>query len=122
MEIARQHETTTINELSGAECTRVLGVGPAHELGPLFCYIQAGGEWYRFYIQQGILFWITTEPDPEDDLGEGEEYADILEDAGVNKSLIESIEMGDGCLTITFATGQRLTFREVSERGGMAVS
>lgn len=122
MEIARQHETTMINELSGAECTRVLGVGPAHELGPLFCYIQAGGEWYRFFIHHGILFWVTTEPDPEDDLAEGEEYADILKDANVNKSLIESVEMDDGCLTITLATGRCLKFREVSERGGMSVT
>jgi len=66
-------------------------------------YLEAEGTWYRFFIDSDVLFWVTTEPDPEDDLADDEDYIDILAIAGKSECLkIRRIEMSDGSLSLSF--------------------
>lgn len=122
MNITRQHETTTIQELNNAECASLLGIGPGGEQGYYAWYIQANHSWYRFFIQHGILFWDTAAPDPEDDLAEGEEYRVVVDDSWPKaQRFIANIQMGEGCLTIEFNGGRLLIVEENEEIGGMTM-
>src|SRR5690606_5412033 len=123
MQITRQHETTTIVELSGAVCTKLLGDGPGTSGGVHVWYLEANDTWYRFFIHLGILFWVTAAPDPEDDLEEGEDYVDVLEQNSVTKTAeIEAVEMNDGRLTIAFSGGRKLIIEEIEATGSMAIT
>lgn len=120
MNITRQHETTTIQELNNAECASLLGIGPGGEQGYYAWYIQANHTWYRFFIQHGILFWDTAAPDPEDDLAEGEEYRAVFDDSWPKEHRsIAKIAMEGGLLTIEFTGGRKLIVEEHEEIGGM---
>jgi hypothetical protein len=120
MEITRQHETTTIEELSNAKCANLLGIGPGGELGYYAWYLEANDTWYRFFVQHGILFWDTSAPDPEDDLAEGEAYKVVVDDTWPAESRsIAKIEMDEGILTISFLGNRSLLVRENEEVGGM---
>jgi len=122
MEITRQHETTNITELNGSTCTKLQGVGPGNEAGFHAWYLEANDTWYRFFVQHGILFWDTSAPDPEDDLADDENYYDAFEQLGlVDSPEIETVEMSNGCLTITLATGPKILFKETEESGGMSI-
>ena len=102
---------------------QLLGVGPGNEAGFCIWYLRANDTWYRFFIQHGILFWDTAAPDPEDDLAENEDYFDVCKQHGLSDcERIESIEMENGCLTITLATGQSLVIMESEDIGGMLIT
>lgn len=120
MNITRQHETTTIQELNHAECTSLLGIGPGGEQGYYAWYLEANYTWYRFFIQHGILFWDTAALDPEDDLAEGEQYRVVVDNSWPKaQRFIASIQMESGCLTIEFNGGRSLIVEEKEEIGGM---
>ncbi len=120
MEITRQHEATTIQELNNSECTSLLGIGPGGDQGYYAWYLEANHTWYRFFIQHGILFWDTAAPDPEDDIAEGEEYRSVFDDSWPKEQrLIAKIAMEDGTLTVEFAGGRTLVVSEVEDIGGM---
>ena len=122
MQIRRQHETTTIEELHNAECTNLLGIGPGGEQGYYFCYLEANHTWYRFFIQHGILFWDKDAPDAEDDLAEGETYRVVLDDTWPSEHrTIAKIEMHDGILTFSFLGNRSMIMRE-NEVGGMIMN
>jgi hypothetical protein len=123
MDITRQHDSTTIEELTGATCTGFLGIGPGKEAGFHAWYLKANDTWYRFFIQCGILFWDTSTPDPEDDLADGEDYFDVIEQNGrVVLNRIEAVEMADGYLKIVFTAGPILLFKEIEENAGMSIT
>ena len=123
MEIRRQHETTTIDELIGESCTNLLGVGPGNDCGFYFSYLEASNTWYRFFIEHGILFWDTVAPDPEDDLAEGEDYDDLLKRYGVTKNeRLDAVNMKDGRLTITFSGGLAFLIEENAGTGSMSIA
>ncbi|MBT5020935.1 hypothetical protein OAF98_01875 [Planctomicrobium sp.] len=120
MKIRRQHETTTINELVGTDCTNLLGVGPGYDEGFYAWYLEASDTWYRFFIEHGILFWDTAAPDPEDDLADGEDYYDVFKKNGLTKTeRVGAINMKDGCLAIMFS--QRSTLI-LENNGSMYIS
>ena len=123
MEITRQHEATTIEELHNAECAKLLGIGPGGELGYYAWYLKANHTWYRFFIQHEILFWDTAAPDAEEDLAEGESYRVVVDNAWPAENRgIEKIEMQDGVLTISFFGNRSLVVRENEEVGGMTMT
>jgi hypothetical protein len=122
MEITRQHETTTIDELSGSSCTNLLATGPGNDDGFHAWYFEASEVWYRFFIQHGILFWDTVDPDPEDDLAPGEDYCDVLKQNGLPRNeQIEAIHMKTGQLTISFCDGSSCTILENDNTGSMSI-
>jgi hypothetical protein len=85
--------------------------------------LEASGVWYRFFIQHGILFWDTAAPDPEDDLGEGEDYDDVLKENGLMKNEhVEAVNMKDGCLTLTFTEGPTFRIDESEDTGSMSIA
>ena len=118
--VRRQHETTSIPELVGLECSafdivqnRETGcVGPA--------YLLLGGRWHRFFLDAGLLFWEEGPcPDPDDDLLENENYFDLGHALGVIGAPVQAIEMHECVFTIGFATGARLVLQ--SDVDGEAV-
>lgn len=122
MEITRQHETTTIDELHNAECANLLGIGPGGDQGYYAWYLEVNHTWYRFFIQHGILFWDTVAPDPDDDLAEGEAYGVIVDDTWLKKfRSIVKIEMAEGILTFLFQGNRSIVIRENEDVGGMVM-
>jgi hypothetical protein len=122
MEITRQHETTTIDELTGADCTRLLGVGRNNDEGFHAWYVEANDTWYRYFVQHGILFWDTSAPDPEDDLADHEEYYDAFQRLQLlDEYRIMSITMSDGSLRLSLSCDTALIFREKEEATGMSI-
>jgi hypothetical protein len=109
MVIVRQHEATEITEIYGAICTAFVAVA-THDnkpVGPL--YIQLAQEWHRFYLDAGLLFWQQgAEPDPDDDILEGEHYWNIGTALGVVGIAIQEARMDNSTLTLSFHNGARL--------------
>lgn len=73
-------------------------------------YMCVGDVWHRFYLDAGILFWGTGRaPNHEDDLGDGEEYFDLLTALDVSGIPLGTIVMSDDCrLLIPFSNGAKL--------------
>jgi hypothetical protein len=90
------------------------------DIGPL--YIQLNGQWHRFYLDAGLLFWREgDEPDPEDDLLEGDDYSDLTKALAVNGCLIEEIRMHEGTLTVRFDNGALLELRSEPQDEGTII-
>lgn len=120
MKITRQqYESTEISELSEATCSELLGAGTGDDAGYFAWYLKANTTWYRFFIQHGTLFWDTSAPDPEDDLDDGEVYYDVFQDLRLQTVIVDQIAFVDGCLTIGFVCGIKLTIEEDKQLGSM---
>lgn len=120
--IRRQHEDTRFPELRGARCSAFRAVTDVHKqhLSPL--YIQLSGEWHRFYLDAGLLFWEEgSGPQPEDDLLPDEQYTDLGETLSVVDVAIDDIFMRDSKLTLQFQNGARLVLKNGPQDDGAAV-
>lgn len=84
--VTRQHESTSMGEVRGAVCHAFLVVrmAPSERRGT--CYLLLDGEWHRFFLDAGLLFWRSgSEPNTDDDLGEGEYYIDMMRSLDVSE-------------------------------------
>lgn len=96
MAVTRQDAETVITELEGTRCEQLLAVPGADPDTALFLYMKAGGTWYRFYLDAGLLFWDeSTGPAPEDDLAPSEAYQDLTSRLGLHPVLKELRKTGD---------------------------
>jgi len=101
MEITRQHDETSIDELNSQPLEEFICVGKSFESGTPFFYLRSIDTWYRFSIDEEVLGWLTLSPDREDDLAEDEEYQDVLDHLQIDRGIkIESITMAKGALFI----------------------
>jgi len=109
MPIRLQHEAAKLHELSGATCSMFCAIENAETgfVGPL--YLKADNRWHRFYLDAGLLFWEEgPEPDPVEDLLEGERYVDLGVVLGVTGQRLADVEMSNSQLRIEFREGARL--------------
>jgi hypothetical protein len=122
VDIWRQDWETTIPQLSGSTVSEIQGVGPGGDAGLCFYYLRCNLGWYRFFVDEGMLVWSPVAPDPEDDLTDGENYADIISQFNLPTPLILShIEMKDGRLVLQFGDEIMLEFSSDAETGATAV-
>src|ERR1041385_8451894 len=99
--IQRQHERTSFPELRGAVCSGFKAVADEQCKFYSLFFIRFTEIWHRFYLDAGLLFWEEgTGPDPENDLLDGEHYADIGEQLCAIGVPITDIEMADSRLTM----------------------
>jgi hypothetical protein len=110
--IGRQDAETEVSELAGGVCEALLAV-PGQKPGEvLFCYLRCRNTWHRFFLDEGVLFWVEVpEPDPEDDLLEGETYVDVGSQAGLRGKRIKRIAMSRGVLRLEFDDGPSIRIR-----------
>ncbi len=109
--IVRQHCETEIPELVGSVCEGFHGIGKGLSNGMLYFFISLSGISYRFFIDEGILFWEPGELLSNTDL-DGEECQDITSQFNLNGSQISLIKMQDGVLEIQFDGGKTLKLTE----------
>jgi hypothetical protein len=122
MTIRLQHETATVSELRGATCSAFRAIEDSNTgfLGPL--YLEASGTWHRFYLDAGLLFWQEgSEPEPEDDLLDGERYIDLAASLGVVGQGLADIEMRDSQLRVEFQNGARLRLEHGPRGDGTSI-
>lgn len=120
--VRRQHETTRIPELRGARCTAFLAVRDNQSgfVGPL--YIELDGAWHRLFLDAGLLFWQEgLEPEPDDDLLGGEDYADYASELGVRGQTLEEVTMEDCQVSLRFQNGGHLVLRQRVQDDGTEV-
>lgn len=120
--IRRQHETTTIPELSGAICTEFRAVFNAASgfYGPF--YIRLEDIWHRFYLDAALVFWEQgPSPDPDNDLLNDDEYVDMATALAVCDVAVEAVRMHDGQLAIDFRNGARFGARHGVQDEGTTV-
>jgi hypothetical protein len=104
MSASRQHSETEISELIGTRCEELLGVGETLTDGLSIFYILLSGVMYKFFIDEGVLFWGESQLNPEEDLEEGESYINIILSLDLQSSLkVKSIKMKDKMLIIQFS-------------------
>ncbi|VAX41740.1 hypothetical protein MNBD_PLANCTO02-2508 [hydrothermal vent metagenome] len=110
MEIRRQDDVTTIDELIGFPLDQLLMVGTCIDDG-CYCFMRCREQWHRFFIDEGVLFWDTTDPDTNDFLGK-DHFVSIPEELGlVNHPMtINKILMRDDKLTIELTNSHSLIF------------
>jgi len=113
MKTSRQHNDTEVTELEGQQCQKLLAVPSAEEGVLTVLYLRAGGHWYRFYLDECVLFLdLCGEPDKEEDLEKGQAYVDVARQLDVVDQSIESMVMCECTLRLTFASGSPLVLRE----------
>lgn len=101
--IRRQHDQTSIPEISGQCCWGISAVlrEPDGRYGPV--YLKLSGSWHRFHLDADLLFWQEgPQPDSEDELLAGEKYVDLAVMLGVVGIPISRIELENSCLTLEF--------------------
>jgi hypothetical protein len=119
MPIARHDEETSVHELIGACCERLVAApGGAVDL-VVALYILVNGAWYRFFVDAGCLvLYECAAPDAAVGLAGGEEYVDLGEVLGCAGKTIVKFEMRAGTLTIGFSGGESLVVSEGASGGG----
>jgi len=105
MTITRQHNETEFPELAGKYCERILGVGTDITDEFSIFFIVISGIMYKFFIDEGVLFWDKCLQDPEEDLDEGERYVDILPSFRLNSANVVKIEMKNKKLLVQLDKG-----------------
>jgi hypothetical protein len=108
--IYREHDDTQIPELVDSICNEFFGVGRKFNAGMTIFFISLSGVFYRFFIDESILFWDVGNQDPEDDLSEGEKYIDIASKYNLKNLKITNIQIKDGILYIVFNDVEKLKF------------
>jgi hypothetical protein len=101
--VTRQHEATRVSEVEGLVCSDLLAVydQKTGAVGPL--YLSIGGQWHRFYVDAGLLFWQEGQaPDSEDDLLGDDVYVPLADELRVRGVEIRRVEMDDSALTMVF--------------------
>ncbi|MEM6731842.1 MAG: hypothetical protein AAF658_09810 [Myxococcota bacterium] len=104
--VERQHASTRVSEVEDRACSAFFVVRDTatDTVGPM--YAKLDGEWHRFYLDAGLLFWRQgIAPDEEDDLLDGDEYFDLFDFLRLDGARIETVKMDKGLLTIRFETG-----------------
>ncbi len=67
------------------------------------------GQWHRFYLDAGLLFWKEGEaPDSKDDLLYGEVYISLADELRVKRNKIRRVEMDNSELCVLFDNSARL--------------
>lgn len=132
-DIVRQDAETTIPELAGAVCERLLCVQFKDVDGrvvPCVFWLKIqGGRWHRFFIDAWVLHW--QEQDTVDDWGEAPTFP--LLDVGardrISGGTITEVTMRqtpdntefDCCLTISFADRRKLLVEHSEDASRMSV-
>ncbi len=115
MKISRQHSETKIDEFNGLYCEQLFGLGQTLSAGLSLFYIVISGVSYKFFIDEGVLFWSEALQDPEDDLTDNEKYIDILSCYDIqNEEKLNGIHMKNGMLEINIGGG-RLKFTNIDD-------
>jgi len=109
--INRQHHTTEMPELAGKECEELIGVGKSIENGISLFFIKLSGDYYRFFIDEGVLFWNKA---TKEDLDEEYEYLDLLLYYKTKLGKIKNISMKNRTLTIE---GEQIQFLFKDDNG-----
>jgi len=114
--INRQHHTTQIPQLVGKECEELIGIGNSIQEGIYLFFIKLSGDYYRFFIDEGVLFWDEA---TKEDLDEEDGYLDLLLYYKTKLGKIKNISMKNSSLTIEgeqkqflFKNNNGLTFIE----------
>lgn len=105
MSIRIQSNEVEVPELVGTVIEEFWGVDNSISKEILFLYITLSGISYRFFIDEGVLFWEEGSNDPEDDLEESQSYIDILSLYDVPLQPVKKIEMKDRKLSIILSAG-----------------
>ena len=117
--VTRQHGTTVVDEVAGLVCGEFVATyHPGDDLYFIF-HLRLSGVWHRFHLDAGLLFWKSgVDPDPENDLGEG----DIRQDLGARLLVtgvpLARVAMRDGCLVMEWQNGASATWRNGVEDCG----
>lgn len=107
--ISRQHAETTLDELVGETCSRLLAVPGDSASEVLVCYLEAASHSHRFFLDAGLLFWREgVAPDSEEDLAEGQDYVDIGTASGLSGQKLKRISMQAGVLRIESEDGHAI--------------
>ena len=114
--MSRQHAETDVPELIGTVCAKILAVPGASPEAIVLLYLLANGRWYRFFIDEQVLFFAECfGPDPRGDLSENESYVDLASAHGVVGSEIKLFSMRKGMLTMIFSNGRSMRVKEDSD-------
>lgn len=108
--VSRQHEVTRVWEVEGRVCLELRAVydEKSDGIGPLYLLTEEG-QWHRFYLDAGLLFWREGEaPDSEDDLLYDKVYISLADELRVKGNKIRRVEMDNSELCVLFDNGARL--------------
>jgi hypothetical protein len=77
-------------------------------------FIFVSGVMYKFFIDEGVLFWDESQIDPKEDLCDGESYIDLMSSFDIPTSNdIKKIKMSNGKLRLHFTdVGLELTNKD----------
>ncbi|MEO0811929.1 MAG: hypothetical protein AAFY60_03630 [Myxococcota bacterium] len=112
-----------VKSLTGLRCTAILGVPTCDPSEVAVIYLRIGGIWHRVFVDEGVPFWVQSDPDPDDDLdGEGE-YLDlgVVLDLDETRPELSAVTAVDGTLRIGFRSIGTLVLSENMQTSGLTL-
>lgn len=113
--VIRQHEETEVPEVCGIPCSKFhvsLYSRDPVEVGLL--YMKLGETWHRFFLDAGLLFWKEgPQPDPENDLVDGEDYVDWGQQLSVVGVALSEVAIDDSVFWMRFDNGAEIVLKHM---------
>lgn len=119
--VTRQSRETTIEEFIGKECDAIVGVARSTTPeSPMFAFTRVDGAWYRFFIDEGVLFLESSSPPRESgDLTEDDVLIDLLPSGDPQR--LTRVDFRDGTLEMATDRGLYLRLAEDAETSSMRI-
>ncbi len=103
IDIVRQTYETSINEIEGETCNQLIGVGTDIFGSMDVFYINVSGTFFRFFIDEEVLFWEKGTPDEGEDLFSGQKYIEISSILNFENKIIKGAYKKGNDFSILFA-------------------